>query len=120
MAVAKITKHDNFMAIIEVLKTQDRDDLVAVMEHEIELLNKKHGESKADTARKAENAKLADTVYAILAKADDGMTATEVAKALSAEVGEDFSNQKATALLRLLGDRVVANMDGKKKLFNVA
>lgn len=119
MAVVKITKRDNFMAIIEVLKEAGKDNLVAVMEHEIELLNKKHGESKAVAERKAQNVALADEVLAILATAD-GMTATDVAKALSERVGGDYSNQKATALIKLLGDKVVATMDGKRKLFSVA
>ena len=116
MAVAKVTKKDNFKAIVEVLTNAGRDDLVAVMEHEIELLNKKHGESKAVLAKKQENADLAEKVYAILASADKGMTATEVAQAL----GSEYSNQKATALLKMLGDRVATTMDGKKKLFSVA
>lgn len=120
MAVVKVTKRDNFKAIVEVLKQYDYDELAAVMEHEIELLNKKHGESKAVQAKKAENADLAEKVYAILAISTDGMSATDVAKALSAEVGADFSNQKATALIKLLGDRVVATMNGKRKLFTVA
>lgn len=119
MAVAKVTKKDNFKAIVEVLKQYDYDELAAVMEHEIELLNKKHGESKADAERKAKNAVLADEVLAIL-NGSDGMTATDIAKALSVKVGEDFSNQKATALVKMLGDKVVATMDGKRKLFTLA
>lgn len=119
MAVAKITKRDNFMAIIEVLKEAGKDNLVAVMEHEIELLNKKHGESKAVAERKAQNVALADEVLAILATSE-GMTATDVAKALSERVGGDYSNQKATALIKLLGDKVVATMNGKRKIFTVA
>ena len=120
MAVVKVTKKDNFNAIIEVLKAQGKDELVAFCEHEIELLGRKHGESKAVQAKKAENADLADKVYAILATSTDGMTATDVAKALGAEVGAEFSNQKATALIKLLGDKVVATMNGKRKLFTVA
>ena len=120
MAVAKITKRDNFNAIIEVLKAQGKDDLVAVMEHEIELLNKKHGESKAVAEKKAQNVALADEVLAILTESGDGMTATDVAKALADRVGGEFSNQKATALLKLLGDKVTATMSGKRKLFTVA
>lgn len=119
MAVVKVTKRDNFKAIVEVLKQYDYDELAAVMEHEIELLNKKHGESKAVAERKAQNVALADEVLAILAESD-GMTATDIAKALSERVGGDFSNQKATALIKLLGDKVVANMDGKRKLFSIA
>lgn len=119
MAITKVTKKDNFKAIVEVLAEAGRDDLVAVMEHEIELLNKKHGESKADTERKAKNAMLANEVVAIL-EGSDGMTATDIAKALSVKVGEDFSNQKASALIKMLGDKVTATMDGKRKLFSLA
>ena len=35
--MTKITKRDNFTSIIAVLKDAGKDDLVAVMEHEIEL-----------------------------------------------------------------------------------
>ena len=120
MAVVKVTKRDNFNAIIEVLKAQGKDELVAFCEHEIELLGRKHGDSKAVQAKKAENADLAKKVYAILSTSTEGMTATDVAKALGNEVGADFSNQKATALIKLLGDRVVATMNGKRKIFTVA
>ena len=119
MAV-KITKRDNFVAIIEVLAGAGREDLVAVMEHEIELLNRKHGESKAVAAKRAANAELAEQVYEILANADAGMTATEVATVLGEKNGTEYTNQKATALLKALGDRVVAEMNGKRKLFSVA
>ena len=120
MAVAKVTKRDNFKAIVEVLKQYDYDALAAVMEHEIELLNKKHGESKAVAAKRAANAELAEQVYEILANADAGMTATEVATVLGEKNGTEYTNQKATALLKALGDRVVAEMNGKRKLFSVA
>lgn len=120
MAVAKVTKRDNFNAIIEVLKAQGKDELVAFCEYEIELLSRKHGDSKAVQAKKAQNVALADEVLAILTVADKGMTATDVAKALAEKVGGEFSNQKATALLKLLGDKVTATMDGKRKLFSIA
>ena len=42
----KITKRDSFISIIEVLKGAERTDLVEVMEHEIELLDKKKASSK--------------------------------------------------------------------------
>ena len=37
----KITKRESFKMIIEVLENNDRADLVEVMNHEIELLDKK-------------------------------------------------------------------------------
>ena len=42
----KITKRDSFISIIEVLKGAERTDLVEVMEHEIELLDKKKASGK--------------------------------------------------------------------------
>ena len=63
----KLTKKDNFTAIIEVLKTADRPDLVSVMEHEIELLDKKNSyKSNTLTASQKENAEIAETLPTIL------------------------------------------------------
>ena len=39
----KITKKDNFMAIVEVLRENGKEELAKVMEHEIELLSAKAG-----------------------------------------------------------------------------
>ncbi len=63
----KVTKKDNFNAIIEVLKTADRSDLVSVMEHEIELLDKKNAyKSNTPSASQKENAEIAELVPNVL------------------------------------------------------
>lgn len=63
----KLTKKDNFTAIIEVLKTADRPDLVAVMEHEIELLDKKNAyKSNTPTASQKENAEIAEKIPSVM------------------------------------------------------
>ena len=63
----KLTKKDNFTAIIEVLKTADRPDLVAVMEHEIELLDKKNSyKSNTPTASQKENAEIAEKIPSVM------------------------------------------------------
>ena len=48
----KITKRDNFNAIIEVLTDAGREDLAKVIEHEIELLDAKSSKAKATAAKK--------------------------------------------------------------------
>ena len=63
----KITKRDNFNAIIEVLTDAGREDLAKVIEHEIELLDAKSSKAKARTAeKKAENDALTDIVISVL------------------------------------------------------
>ena len=63
----KVTKKDNFNAIIAVLKAQGEDALVKVMEHEIELLDKKaESRSNKPTARQTENADIKDAIVKAL------------------------------------------------------
>jgi len=65
--MTKITKRDNFNAIIAVLKDAGKDDLVAVMEHEIELLDKKaESRSTKPTIRQAENAEIKTAIISSL------------------------------------------------------
>ena len=68
--MTKISKMDNFTAIRDFLAANGKDDLVAVMEHEMELLAKKNAaRSDKPTATQVENAAIkAD----ILAKLVDG------------------------------------------------
>ena len=63
----KITKRDNFNAIIEVLTDAGREDLAAVIAHEIELLDNKAAKAKATAAKKkTEGDALSDAVAAAL------------------------------------------------------
>ena len=63
----KITKKDNFNAIVEVLETAGRADLADVIRHEIDLLNAKSSKAKARAAeKKAENEALTDIVISVL------------------------------------------------------
>ena len=67
--MTKITKRDNFASIIAVLKDAGKDDLVAVMEHEIELLDKKSANrSTKPTVRQAENAEIKTEIVSAMEK----------------------------------------------------
>ena len=113
----KVTKRESFNAIIEVLKANGKDDLVSVMEHEIELLNKKHGGvSKADMAKREANGELQERIVELIT--NKPMTASAIAKALSTDEVE-LSNQKISAMIRQIGDKVVKTTEKGKSLFSV-
>lgn len=120
MAEKKVTKRENFEAIKAILVERGEDALVAVMEHEIELVSKKRGtQTKAQKA----NAELVEVIYDMLAANEGAMTATEVYnRALEASIEGVTSPQKASALLKMLVDanRIVKETNGKKSTFRVA
>ena len=63
----KVTKRENFEAIIAVLNDAGREDLVKVVAHEIELLDNKAAKAKATAAKKkTEGDALCDAVAAVL------------------------------------------------------
>ena len=112
----KVTKKDNFKAIVEVLAEQGLTNLVEVMNHEIELLEKKSNTpSKADKAKaEADEVLKTNIVNLITGKP---MTASEIATALStADVL--IPNQKITAMLRQLSGVVKREVVKGKAYFS--
>lgn len=100
----KVTKRDNFNAIIEILNEQGRDDLAVVMEHEIELMNKKVGKPSVNKNAK-QNTVLDERVLTVL---EDGeaRTATQILNLVDIsgiEGLEAVSLPRITARLKDLG-----------------
>lgn len=63
----KITKKDNFIAIVNILEAAGHTDLADVIKHEIELMDAKSSKAKARAAeKKAENDALTDIVISVL------------------------------------------------------
>lgn len=118
MAEKRVTKKENFEVIRGLLVEMGREDLAEVMAHEIELVSKKRaGQTKAQKA----NEGLVEVVYDILANAEEAMTATEILNVAKDNGVEGIaSNQKVSALLKMLGNRVVKEVKGKKSTFRVA
>lgn len=118
----KSTKRDNFISIIEVLKGAERTDLVEVMEHEIELLDKKKASGKM-TKTQVANEDIKALIVEELARLAKPVSITELISE-SAEVAEKCgnSNQKVSALMTQLKNAgvVVRTTEGKKALFSVA
>ena len=118
----KVTKRDNFISIIEVLKGVGRNDLIEVMEHEIELLDKKKASGKMTKTQEA-NEDIKALIISELTRIGQPVTITELI-AQSAEIAEKCgnSNQKVSALMTQLKNSgaVIRTMDGKKAVFSVA
>ena len=95
----------------------DNADMVAFIDHEIALLDKKSA-SKKPTATQIANEGLKNEILSVLTA--EGMTASEVLNASDAFAG--LSNQKISTLLnQLVKDKVIVkDTDSKKSLFKLA
>lgn len=113
----KITKKEMFTMIMAQVK--DNAEMVAFIEHEIELLDKKASNKKATKVQEA-NVGIKADIEAVLASAPNPMTITEIQKA-SATL-EGLSNQKVSALVRQLVEAkvVVKSTDKKISRFSLA
>ena len=111
----KITKKEMFTMIKAQVK--DNAEMVAFIDHEIELLDKKASNKKATKTQEA-NVGIKSTILAVL-EGGKSMTITEMQGA-SAELGE-LSNQKVSALVRQLVEagEVVKTIDKKVSRFSL-
>lgn len=110
-----MTKKEMFVAIKAVVA--DNQEMVDFIDHEIELLSKKRSDnSKA----KAESDARAEKVFVALSEMDAPVTISELQAKTSDEEVAGYSNQRISALMRKLGDRVVKTMNKGKAYFTVA
>lgn len=121
MTNKKMTKKEMFamvMEVIEVAETANKAEMMDFLAHEIELLDRKKS-SSAKTKSQVENEKVMVVILEELAKADNPMTVTEL---MQTESLCAFSNQKLSALLRILKEdgKVVRTIDKKKSYFALA
>lgn len=118
----KITKKENFNTIKGILEELGRKDLVEVMAHEIELIEKKASKGKL-TKTQVENEGIKALILKVLKASDKPKSITELLNSnseLSQAVGN--SNQKLSALMTQLknANKVVRTQDGKKAVFSLA
>lgn len=119
MTNSKMTKKDYFKVLKEIVKGNEREvELVAFIDHEIELLVKKSAKSGMTATQKA-NVEIMEKIVNALAVMDKPVTVTELQKGF-AEL-DALSNQKMSALLKKLVDegRVLKTIDKKKSLFSL-
>lgn len=117
--VRKLTKRELFGQARELAIANDREDLVAFIDHELELLDKKASASGNSKTQK-ENLEIIERLYSELANIDRAVTISEFQK--ESEYAGTLSNQKISALFKKLVDngRVIKTVDKKKSYFSVA
>lgn len=90
------TQRENFMALRKVAE-EHAPHLVAFINERIAKLDAKS--ARVDSKKIDGYRKIMDNIVAILTDSDKGMKCGEIAKALSAEMGEEISPNKALAML---------------------
>ena len=121
----KVTKREMFAQLREAVA--DKPELVAFIDHEVELLNKKNS-GNSQTKTQKENAVIAEMLIGELAKAGKPITITDLMNESEAiqnyvlENGNRLTNQKISAIFKQLGEanRIVKVTDKKKSYFSVA
>ena len=121
----KVTKREYFAQLREAVA--DKPELVAFIDHEVELLNKKNS-GNSQTKTQKENAVIAEMLVEELAKAGKPITITDLMNESEAiqnyvlENGNRLTNQKISAIFKQLGEanRIVKVTDKKKSYFSVA
>ena len=119
MTNKKITKRDRFNALLNMAEVKANPDMVAFIEHELELLAKKNSADKKPTAQQTANEAIKSAIVEAM-EPNRLYTVTELQK--SVEACAELSNQRVSALLRQLKDEgaVVRTEDKRKAYFSKA
>ena len=119
----KKVKRDYFMEIREIVK--DNAELVAFVDHELELLARKNT-GNTQTKVQKENVAVAEMLLEELAKAGrttitDLMNTSEVIQNYTLENGNKLTNQKISAIFKqqLEAGNITKTVDKKKSYFAV-
>ena len=118
----KVTKRERFAQLMEIVKASDVEnsaELVAFIEHEVELLNKKNSRSDKPTKTQVENEAIKTQIVSILERVGKPMTVTQL---LAESELADLSNQKVSALLTQLRKtgEVVRTVEKKVAFYSLA
>jgi len=111
------TKREYFNELKAIVS--DNDALVAFIDHELELLDKKNSAPKNPTAKQIENEKVKDYILAHLVKP---MTISEMLKDFLADYPTELSNQRVSAIVKQLveDNAVIRTVKQRKAYFSVA
>lgn len=112
----KLTKRDYFNELKGIVA--DKAELVAFIDHELELLDKKASKS-SQTKTQKENEGIKDLILEGLKELNRPSTITDLQ---SVETLKEFSNQKLSALVKQLVESgsVTKSTDKKKSYFAIA
>ena len=121
----KVTKRERFEQIKEIVKAsevENSSELVAFIEHEVELLNKKNSRSDKPTKTQLENEALKTQIMSVLKSVGRPITVTQLLKETELADNPNLSNQKVSALLTQLrkADAVVRTVEKKVAFYSLA
>lgn len=108
----KLTKRDHFNALLSITKVAENPVLVAFIEHELELLDKKNAADRKPTAVQVANEGLREAILDFMEEGK-GYTVSDLIKQVPACA--DLSQSKVSAILRpllLVTAKGEANPDG--------
>lgn len=111
-----MTKKEMFTELLTLNEVVARPELVAGIEHEIELLSRKNSSTRKPTAHQEENEILTERIKAILFHGSkEGMTITEVVKALD---DDNITHSRINQLVKKLKDEgIVVRTEVKRKAY---
>ena len=114
-----MTKREMFVAIANVAEVAANEEMVAFINHEIELLDNRKTSKKGLTKTQKENEGVKAVIAEVLADAGEKMTVTEL---INDDRLNGYTNQKISTLLRQMVEagKVVKTIEGKKAFFEVA
>ena len=118
--MANVTKKEWYgilKNIVEQSDYVDKDEALKFIAHEVELLEKKHSNTKP-TKTQIENQEIKNAILEVLRKAEKPLTVTEL---MGDDSLENYSNQKLSALIKQLVDTnmVTKTVDKKKSYFEI-
>ena len=121
----KVTKRERFAQLMEIVKASEVEnsaELVAFIEHEVELLNKKNSRSDKPTKTQLENEALKTQIMSVLKSVGRPITVTQLLKETELADNPNLSNQKVSALLTQLrkADAVVRTVEKKVAFYSLA
>lgn len=118
MSNIKVTKADNYQALLNLAEVAAHPELVEFINHELALLAKKSTNRKPSKSQATSNT-LRGIVLDVLNTADSAITIAEIQEAdsrLKVFNGENISNQRIAAILtRLIGEGIVFKQTIKKR-----
>lgn len=117
----KVTKRERFSQLMEIVKAskvENSAELVAFIEHEVELLAKKNSRSGKPTKTQVENETIKAQIISVLERVGKPMTVTQL---LAESEFTGLSNQKVSALLTQLrkSDEVVRTIEKKVAFYSL-
>lgn len=92
-----MTKREYFVAIRELVA--DHEDIVAFVDHQIEMLDNKKATPRKPTQNQVENVQFKQDILDVLMVADAPMNIKELMTAVPSFQGKDLSNQRVSRML---------------------